>query len=91
MAILQYMEKEQDYVHGLSIDCPSDISISFLLSEDIFRRVRQRDVSLSHPVLIGRALWFKISCYLARYSPSLILEMTQLPLGMNTETMIIII
>ena len=36
MAILQYMEKEQDYVHGLSIDCPSDISISFLLSEDIF-------------------------------------------------------
>ena len=75
MAFLPYMEKEQDYVHELSIDCPSDISI-FLSSEDFFRRVRQRDVSLSHPVLIRQALWFKISCYLVRFSPSLILEMT---------------
>lgn len=83
MAVLQYTERKQGYAHALSWDPPSGIRISFLVSEDFFRGIRQRDVSLSHPVQIcwGSVVYFKISCYSVIHGPSFILEMTFISIG----------
>lgn len=65
-------------MHVYSVESLLKTLIFPFLYQDYFREIGQRNVSLSHPVMIcwGSVVYLKISCYLVIHGSSFILEMT---------------